>query len=284
MQLKSWELACFGSPSPLFSHLACLAPGFSDQGPPILMATHPHRGDHHRPPTDAKRRWSWVWSPGSQARAEWSWALLVSFIWDTHLARGCLGGDFGVVGRITWHGANDALAPPLACDKKLPALTSQGRDLKRFGRSSIPFFQPPCQTACITKPRERIAPSCLHYRLSVFVKLVYSRNIGLSSDLISRELDSCPTPLIWGNESQTGPSDLLGGEDDVQPCTYSLIYLYKLQGGGRGLIFASGGLIRGAVSLNLFVYIISWATSGVVGRMCLCACWLGTCASIYFSP
>lgn len=87
-------------------------------------------------------------------------------------------------------------------------------------------------TACVTKRREHITPGCLHYGLSVFVKLVYSQNIGLSSDLISQELDSCPALLIWGNESQTGPSDLLGGEDDVQPCTYSLTYLYKL--GGRG--------------------------------------------------
>jgi len=118
----------------------------------------------------------------------------------------------------------DALAPALACDEKLPPSTWQGGDLKRLGRSCIPHFQTPC----ITKPWERMAPGCLHYRLSVFVKLVYSQNIGPRSDLISRELDSCPAPLIWGNESQTGPSDLLGGEDGIQPCTYSLIYLYKL--------------------------------------------------------
>lgn len=84
------------------------------------------------------------------------------------------------------------------------------------------------ETACVTKPWEQIVPGCLHYRLPAFVKLVYSQNIGPSSDLISRELDSCPAPLIWGNESQTGPSDLLGGEDDVQPCTYSLIYKFSV--------------------------------------------------------
>lgn len=74
-------------------------------------------------------------------------------------------------------------------------------------------------------------PGCLHDRLPVFVKLLYSQNTAPSSDLISRELHSCPAPIIWGNESQTAPADLLGGEDDVQPCTYSLIYLCEPRGG-----------------------------------------------------
>lgn len=72
----------------------------------------------------------------------------------------------------------------------------------------------------------------------MFVKLLYSQNTALSSDLISRELHSCPAPIIWGNESQTGPSDLQGGEDDVQPCTYSLIYLCKPREG-----LARGGFL-----------------------------------------
>lgn len=72
LRLKSWEAECFGNPSPLVSHLPRLALGLPDQGPPILMSTHPHGGDHHGPPEEEKRWWSQVWSPGSPARAEWS--------------------------------------------------------------------------------------------------------------------------------------------------------------------------------------------------------------------
>lgn len=81
-----------------------------------------------------------------------------------------------------------------------------------------------------------------HYGLCVSVKRVYSRDIGPSPDLTSTQLDSCPALLIWGNESQAGPSALLGGEDDVQPRTYSLGYQYKPWGGGRGDVFCQGGL------------------------------------------
>lgn len=81
-----------------------------------------------------------------------------------------------------------------------------------------------------------------HYGLCVSVKRVYSRDIGPSPDLTSTQLDSCPALLIWGNESQAGPSALLGGEDDVQPRTYSLGYQYKPWGGGRGDAFCQGGL------------------------------------------
>lgn len=81
--------------------------------------------------------------------------------------------------------------------------------------------------ACVTDHYERMSPGFLHYGLCVSVKRVYSRDIGPSPDLTSTQLDSCPALLIWGNESQAGPSALLGGEDDVQHRTYSLGYLYK---------------------------------------------------------
>lgn len=68
-----------------------------------------------------------------------------------------------------------------------------------------------------------------------------------SSDLISRVLHSCPALIIWGNESQTGPSDLLGGEDDAQPCTYSLIYLCRGRGGWLGAECCPCGCSGGAV-------------------------------------
>lgn len=122
----------------------------------------------------------------------------------------------------------DALPHALACDEKLPP------DQAGLGAAQQ-LLHPLFQTLCLHyKPWEWTVPGCLHYRLPVFVKLVYSQNTGPSSDLISRELHSCPAPIIWGNESQTGPSDLLGGEDDVQPCTYSLIYLCELRGGWLG--------------------------------------------------
>lgn len=49
----------------------------------------------------------------------------------------------------------------------------------------------------------------------------------------------------------------------------------NFEGGGKQLLFASAGLMCRAVSLNLHVYIVPWATSGAVGRMSLCTCWFG---------
>lgn len=50
-------------------------------------------------------------------------------------------------------------------------------------------------------------------------------------------------------------------------------------GAGSGVVFARVGAVVG-LCLSLGACSVRWAVSGAEGTLCLCVCWLGTCASV----